>query len=81
MDPMGREAWAELGIDADIRRSTVSVSATKTERHHHPYRPTVDGDSDDLVYIDLPAVLVTAHDCIKIHAYVREMRRARSKMA
>lgn len=66
IDPMGREAWAQQGVDADESRATVSVAATPDDVvHRHPYRPTVDGDSDDLVYISLPAVLVTAHDCMK----------------
>jgi hypothetical protein len=74
IDPLGVEGWAQLGVSADASQSTVSVSATQDERHYQAYRPTVDGNSDDLVYIDLPTVLVTAHDCIAIHAFVRRMR-------
>ena len=77
IDPMGREAWAQRGIDADESRATVSVAAIQDDVvHRYPRRPTVDGNSDDVVYISIPAAFLTAHDCVKIHAYVREMRRA-----
>lgn len=80
IDPMGREAWAQAGIDADENRATVSVAATQDDVvHRHPYRPTVDGNSDDLVWISHASVLVTAHDCMRIHAYVRRMRRDKAE--
>lgn len=74
MDPMGREAWEQLGVDADESKATVSVSAVKDDQHRTPYRPTVDGITGELVYISHPAVLVTAHDCIRIHDFVRKLQ-------
>ena len=74
IDPLGHEGWAQLGINADINQSTVSVSAIQDDRHYQPYRPTVDGVTDDLVYIDLPTVLGTAHDCMAIQAFVGRLR-------